>query len=313
MFNYENVEGNKNYTVYMHIFPNNKKYIGITSRDVSMRWMNGKGYKSSNFVRKAIDKYGWANVKHEILFSNLTKEQAEQKEVELIAFYKTNNKSFGYNIQNGGNSKGKLSDAEKENIRQRVKGNTIWLGKHHSEETKEKLRKIHTGMKMPKESIQKRVEKIKGRKLSESHRLALLNANIGKPCSKEKAKKISLSQTDNKQVLQIFGNKIINEFYCMAEAQRHTGVDKSSISRCCRGLQFMAGGFEWKYKNEEKYNPRHKNIKHILQLDKDKNILREYKSITDVCSENKNFTETPIRRNCRGESKYAYGYIWRYK
>lgn len=33
------------YTVYMHVFPNGKKYVGITSQDVSRRWRDGKGYE----------------------------------------------------------------------------------------------------------------------------------------------------------------------------------------------------------------------------------------------------------------------------
>ena len=39
----------------MHIFPNGKRYIGITSRKPTERWHNGKGYKKQ-FVYKAIKK-----------------------------------------------------------------------------------------------------------------------------------------------------------------------------------------------------------------------------------------------------------------
>ena len=58
-----------NWTVYMHITPNNKKYIGITSQIPNKRWRNGKGYKKCLFLN-AIKKYGWGNIKHEILFDN---------------------------------------------------------------------------------------------------------------------------------------------------------------------------------------------------------------------------------------------------
>lgn len=43
-----------NYTVYMHIFPNNKVYIGITSRNPKYRWNNGKNYKKQCLIARAI-------------------------------------------------------------------------------------------------------------------------------------------------------------------------------------------------------------------------------------------------------------------
>jgi hypothetical protein len=46
------------YTVYMHVFPNGKKYVGITSQDVSRRWRDGEGYEGQ-VVYGAILKYGW--------------------------------------------------------------------------------------------------------------------------------------------------------------------------------------------------------------------------------------------------------------
>ena len=80
---------------------NGKIYIGITNMSVNRRWRNnGEGYKGQ-FVYRAIKKYGWENVKHEVLFENLTQQEAEQKEIELIAFYKSNQIEFGYNLAKG--------------------------------------------------------------------------------------------------------------------------------------------------------------------------------------------------------------------
>ena len=94
------------YTVYMHIFPNGKKYIGITSQeDVEKRWQNGFGYKSQ-FVFLAIVKFGWDNVEHQILFTGLSKDEAEEKERKLIELYETNDYLNAYNIANGGSSGG---------------------------------------------------------------------------------------------------------------------------------------------------------------------------------------------------------------
>ena len=82
------------YSVYMHTSPNGKVYIGITSLPVERRWQQGKNYKTSRHFFNAIKKYGWENIKHEVLFCGLTKEEAEQKEIELIAKHKSNNPAF---------------------------------------------------------------------------------------------------------------------------------------------------------------------------------------------------------------------------
>ena len=50
------------YSVYIHIFPNQKVYIGITKQEVKKRWKLGEGYKGQDYVYKAIKKYGWANI-----------------------------------------------------------------------------------------------------------------------------------------------------------------------------------------------------------------------------------------------------------
>ena len=95
------------YTVYNHKNKlNNKLYIGITNqRPPQNRWKKeGSGYKSSPHFYSAIQKYGWDNFEHNILFENLTREEACNKEKELIAEYNTTNNRFGYNMTTGGES-----------------------------------------------------------------------------------------------------------------------------------------------------------------------------------------------------------------
>ena len=104
---------NVTYTVYMHTDPDGKKYIGITKRDVKDRWNNGFGYASNKDLRffDAIRKFGWDNIKHEIIASDLSKEKAIETEAELIPKYKTTNPEFGYNIADG--KRRKKNDGEK--------------------------------------------------------------------------------------------------------------------------------------------------------------------------------------------------------
>lgn len=92
------------YSVYIHYFPNGKVYIGITRRQVERRWNNGKGYENQPLMNRAIKKYGWDNVKHEIFASKLTKEEALNMEMLLINAFQSTNHNYGYNICTYGNA-----------------------------------------------------------------------------------------------------------------------------------------------------------------------------------------------------------------
>lgn len=168
-----------NYTVYKHTFPNGKVYIGITCQKVYKRW--GNKYANAPFMKNAIQKYGWENVKHEILFENLTQEEAEQKEIELIAQYKSNQREFGYNIANGGMHRGKTNNETKIKIKESgasktffKKGVSSWnKGIPQSDESKEKNRIAHLGKKQSQETILKRSNSLKGHTMSEETKMKI--------------------------------------------------------------------------------------------------------------------------------------------
>lgn len=93
----------KKYTVYVHITPNNKKYYGITGTSLNSRFgKNGYNYKACTLFYKAIQKYGWDNIKHKIVAHGLTREQAKKLETKLILYYRTNEPEYGYNLTSGG-------------------------------------------------------------------------------------------------------------------------------------------------------------------------------------------------------------------
>lgn len=92
------------YAVYKHIVPNGKVYIGITKDLPEIHWHHGAGYKENQAFWKDILAYGWNNIKHEILFTDLSKEEAKKKENELILKHKSNDKNFGYNSKLNGDN-----------------------------------------------------------------------------------------------------------------------------------------------------------------------------------------------------------------
>jgi hypothetical protein len=77
-------------------------YVGITSRKVTIRWNNGKGYIRNQHFTNAINKYSWNNFEHEIIAENLTEQEAKNFEILLIKNLSLTDENIGYNITLGG-------------------------------------------------------------------------------------------------------------------------------------------------------------------------------------------------------------------
>ena len=194
------MEDNNIWCVYMHTSPSGKVYIGITSRDPEKRWENGKGYLRKNkngeytqpAIARAIIKYGWENFKHEILYKNLTKEEAEFQEQHLVKTYNSNQYEYGYNIKEGGGATGRFSNESRKRMSENRMGeNNCRFGKHHSEETKQKIRESKLGEKNPMYGMswsQERREQV-SKKMSGKN-----NPSYGKHPSEETIRKRSESR-----------------------------------------------------------------------------------------------------------------------
>lgn len=156
-----------NYTVYIHKNKiNGKLYVGQTCQNPEKRWEGGKGYETSSKFYNAILKYGWDNFEHIIIDTNLTQIEANNLEENLIKTYKTQEDDFGYNIKAGGNNfkhseetKRKIGEANKIALKgqhwseerkqlmsEKFSGeNNPFFGKHHSEESLEKISQNRKG------------------------------------------------------------------------------------------------------------------------------------------------------------------------
>jgi len=104
----------KDYIIYMHEFPNGKRYIGQTHQKPEKRWRNGDGYRGQ-IVYNAIKKYGWKNIRHYILEEGLTFNQANLREKFWINYYHSDSPGLGYNYYSGGQA-----DRRKSIIRRRA-------------------------------------------------------------------------------------------------------------------------------------------------------------------------------------------------
>ena len=232
------------YSVYIHTFPNSKKYIGVTSWKPELRWgANGCNYKNPYMIN-AIKKYGWDNISHEIVAENLTAEQASQMEIELIQKYNSADKRYGYNISLGGIESKICSEQTKEKLRQAN------LGKVMSEESKKKISDFQRGQKRTNktrlnmsmaqkksfangnnamhspEARAKATQKLKGRKVSER--------------AIKKASEAKYHPVKNMQTGVVYPS--------IKAACEGTGLNRSTIIRHCNGTLKKQ---KWKYAKGE--------------------------------------------------------------
>lgn len=243
---------NMNYVVYKHTSPSGKVYIGITCKKPEHRWNDGKGYSYNAHFWNAIQKYGWDNFEHEILFSGLPIEEAKQKEIELIAKYDSTNKSKGYNMTPGGDyrlaggekhplfGRKRPSDVvEKVSLAKRGKRWTI-AQRRASEKYYATHRVWNYGLKTPPETIEK---------LRKSH--------LGqcRPHTAETIRKISEGNSRFKKAVVKYSlsGEFISKYESIKSAAREIGQKKcitENIRQCCHGDRKSAYGYKWKFVTE---------------------------------------------------------------
>lgn len=218
------------YCVYQHVNTiNGKRYVGITKQAPEARWgCDGKKYRSTPHFWSAIQKYGWDNFLHEILFDGLTREEACAKEIELIAKFHTQDKSYGYNITEGGSAPSQ-PDEIRMLMSEKMRGNQNGLGHPCSEEKKQKISNAQ-----------------KGRHLTEEHKAKLSAAKAGKthaPPSDETRKKIS----DSHAKKAVYCEETDTVYASIQSCARELGLQPTAVCACCKGRHKSAGGYHLKY------------------------------------------------------------------
>jgi len=110
----------------------------------------------------------------------------------------------------------------------------------------------------------------------------------------------------------LMGN-FIQEFESASEAARQLNLFKSNLTAACRGETSQCGGFQWKYKNDNKEIKMIaiKNGKLVAQYDKNMNLIKIYLSAIEAAKET-GIGVGSIRNCCNGFSKTGGGYIWKH-
>lgn len=254
-----------NYYVYKHTSPSKKVYIGITNQIPERRWRkDGSGYRQNTRFYNAIKKYGWDSFQHEILFKNLSKEDACKKEIELISEYNSYLNDFGYNQSLGGehanhsnSTKNKLSESvselwENDDYRKHMsdvhkgKGRSGW---RHTEEAKQKMSEHQKNIS--KDKVKKRVDNLIEYNRSEEGRIN--NSNRTKKLwedeefRKRNTKHLYGNCYRRKSVLCVETGEV---FDTVEKASLSVGVTRDAIGRVCRGLGKTSGGYHWRFADE---------------------------------------------------------------
>lgn len=246
---------------------NKKIYIGQTIQDdVEKRWelhrRLAKKDKGCTALKEAFNKYGIDKFKFEVLIICFNEDCIEY-EKEYIKKYNALVPN-GYNISEGGN------------------GGPLFKGKHHSEETKTKLRETSKAYYSNPENRKKLGEKVKvaleksekwqkalaegrvGENLKKENRILWQNDNTVTVISEETKKKLSelahkyyeenrekhnklMSDKLGKQINQYdLNGNYVKSYMSIREAVRQTEIPKTTLQYCVKGKLKTAGGFIWK-------------------------------------------------------------------
>lgn len=271
--------------VYIHIVPKDvsgyewdKYYVGITSRDVKLRW-GRSNYKTCTHFNRAIEKYGWENIEHEVIAENLTKDESCEMEISLIRELKSNDYNYGYNITSGGEGRLGLTGEKNPNYgkrwneeqRQRRRD---YLREHpiiHTEESKKKISeaskkrwndpeyRVKTSEANKKKWVDEDCRKIASERAKKqwqnlTYRESMSGVNA--PCYGRTGEKHPMFGLTGGQCPQ--SKKVVclttNTIYPSAkDASKYTGANYSKLCMCCRGERKSSGKdkngnpLKWKY------------------------------------------------------------------
>lgn len=116
------------YSIYVHIFPDGRKYVGSTGNDLKRRWQGG--YRHNKILHNAINSVGWNNIQHQVLETVIDKETALKREEYYTLLWRTNEIEYGYNLKCGNKCyNGRCGKTNTEEHKRKISES---MKKHHS-------------------------------------------------------------------------------------------------------------------------------------------------------------------------------------
>ena len=230
-------QAKNNYKVYKHTSPSGKAYIGITCQDVNKRWKNGKGYDACLAFARAIKKYGWSSIKHEVLYEGLSKDEACKIERMLICIHQTNDPEHGYNITSGGEHYEQGQEALN-----RLSMSLKAYYKNHPE-ARRRISESQIGTKHSEEHKRKTSESMK-RYIAEHPETRWERGKGKRGTHLSEAERERLRMINQKKVICIETGRI---FESVTEASEFLKVGKSALSQHLKEKTKSCGGYHFKY------------------------------------------------------------------
>ena len=311
-----------NYTVYKHTnVYNGKVYIGLTCRKPETRWANGNGYYSNKHFFNAIKKYGWNDgFEHEIVASELNKNEAEELEIKLISEFDCTNPNKGYNTNLGGCSTGQHSEQTKKTI-SRNQYKVVFQYDRYSGDFIQKFDstlQAQNELKIPNSNI----SSVCLKKCKTSHgfvfRYESDGYRYGEALSKEELEKINSNASVHKIGKYDIDGNLVAEFESITIATKKENIPKFTLYKMLKNNKQYNGYYycyiENIYANEFKkmYNQKKNSKKKILQYSYDTGkLIKVFKSIHEASIET-GINEKYIRYSCNEKHYSAGGYVWRF-
>lgn len=272
----------KFYYLYCHTNKiNGKKYIGISVQSPSRRWRkNGEGYDGCPKFYQAIQKYGWNNFDHEILLTELTQQEANEKEKEYIAKYDTIKN--GYNILAGGFDKSANGDI----IFQTKPVNQYSLDKKLIK-TWDSVTDIERVLKINHSSISAVCRRERITSYGYIWRYTNDCDDINDIVIKTTYCQHNMKNAQQRPINQYdFQGNLIKQWKSINEASQSFDKVNTAISNCCdrRGKTKSAYGYQWRYADdcEDIGQLKYYNDKIIYEIDDNNNIIRTFSNIKEI-------------------------------
>lgn len=259
---------NGTYCVYVHINKiNGKKYVGQTvyGNNPKKRWCGGSGYQTQKHFYRAIQKYGWENFEHEVVASNLTKEEADGFEILLIKKMNTTDPNFGYNVALGGGGTLGRHPTE-EQIQKQIKT----MRKYFNDESYiQKMRDVAPKRTVCQFTITGEFISIYESAMEAQRQTGIHNGDIskcafGRTCHigdyiflfyedmdqiDERVKRYERIVKPRKEpiVRLTLDREYIDQWDGPTDAGRKLNINYKNINAVCKGKRNIAGGFKWMY------------------------------------------------------------------